>query len=107
VVLHFSVGPDGKVTGPIDHDEPFTVQRDNSQAGGAAVRLLEGAERYIRDATFDVRGLHKHRLTASFVFELQPCGKLAHPRVHDYVISLCRERPPPLVMPSDVFPPPR
>lgn len=100
VVLHFAVGADGRVGGAIDHDEPFIVGHGSSQDSGAAARLVEGAERYIRDAKFDVHGLHKQRLTASFVFEIEPCGKLAHPQVHDYAISLCREPPPPILMPA-------
>jgi hypothetical protein len=86
VVLHFAVGPAGKVSGPIAHEE-----RDLADPSPPP-RLIAGAERYLRHATFDTRGHDTRRFTASFVFELKPCGTLKHGRVHDYAISLCRER---------------
>ena len=94
VVLHFSIGPDGKAKEPIIHDEPFIVDQGYPLDAGAALRLIEGAEKYIRAAKFDARGIHKRQVTASFVVEMKPCGTLAHSRVHDYAISLCREQPP-------------
>jgi hypothetical protein len=93
VVLHFSLGPDGKAREPISHDEPFIVDPGSSQDSRASLCLIEGAEKYLRNAKFDARGIHKRRLTASFVFEVKPCGTLTHSRIHDYAISLCRERP--------------
>jgi hypothetical protein len=96
VVLHFSIGPDGKAKEPILHDEPFIVDQGNALDDRAALRLIEGAEKYIRAAKFDARGIHKRQVTASFVFEVKPCGNLQHSRTHDYAISLCRERPPPI-----------
>jgi outer membrane biosynthesis protein TonB len=93
VVLHFSIGPDGKAREPITHDEPFLVAPHDTQESRTARRLIEGAERYIRAARFEARGIHKRRLTASFVFEVKPCGTLEHSPGHDYTISLCREQP--------------
>jgi TonB family protein len=95
VVLHFSIGPDGKVTGPIIHDEPLMVDQGYPLDDRASLRLIEGAEKYIRTAKFDARGIHKRQVTASFVFEVKPCGTLAHSSIHDYAIRLCLERPPP------------
>ena len=100
VVLHFSIGPDGKAKEPIIHDEPLIVDPDNSLDARAALRLIEGAEKYIRAAKFDARGIHKRQVTASFIFGVKPCGTLAHSRAHDYAISLCRERPPPSTTPT-------
>jgi hypothetical protein len=100
VVLHFSIGPNGKAREPITHDEPVIVGQGNSQDDRASLRLIASAEKYLRDAEFDARGIHKRRLTASFVFEVKPCGTLAHSSIHDYAISLCRERPPIPAMPA-------
>jgi hypothetical protein len=96
VVLHFSIGPDGKAKEPILHDEPVIVDPYNAADDRAALRLIESAKKYIRAAKFDADGIHKRQVTASFVFELKPCGALAHSRIHDYAISLCRERPVPI-----------
>ncbi len=95
VVLHFSIGADGKAIEPITHEEPFMVDPGYPLDDRAALRLIEGAEEYIRAAKFDGRGVQKRRLTASFVFEVKPCGTLAHAGIHDYAISLCRQQPPP------------
>lgn len=96
VVLHFAIGPDGKARQPIVHDEPFIADLGYPVDGRGALRLTEAAEKYIRAAKFDARGIHKRQVTASFVFEVKPCGKLAHSRTHDYAISLCLERPKPV-----------
>ncbi len=102
VVLHFSIGPDGKVKGPILHDQPVVIAPPGDPLdSNASLRLLDGAERYIRATTFDVHGMHKRQLTASFVFEVKPCGNVAHSPVHDYAVSLCRERPP--IVPIDQY----
>jgi hypothetical protein len=93
VVLHFSIGPDGKAMDPILHDEPVIVVDEGVHVDDrAGARLIESAERYIRAAKFDARAIHKRRVTASFVFELKPCGTLKHSPVHDYAINQCRER---------------
>ena len=93
VVLHFSVGPDGEVTEPITHEEPVVVgEPGDTPDPNAGLRLIVGAERFLRAARFDAHGFSKRELTASFVFEVKPCGKLAHAGVHDYTINLCRER---------------
>jgi hypothetical protein len=99
-VLHFSVGRDGKAEGPITHDEPFIVAPGISLDARSGLRLIESAENYIRAAKFDARGIHKRQVTASFVFEVKPCGTLTHSRASDYAISLCRERPPPMPSPA-------
>ena len=98
MVLHFAVGPDGKARQPIRHDEPVVIGQYDPQDERGALRLIEGAENYIRASKFEASGLHKRQLTASFVFEVQPCGTLTHSSVHDYAISFCRERRPPTPM---------
>jgi len=100
VVLHFSIDPKGKAREPITHDKPIIVEEDHSQEDRGALRLIASAEKYLRDARFDTGGIHKRQLTASFVFEVKPCGTLAHSPVHDYAVSLCRERPPRPSMPA-------
>ena len=95
IVLRFSIGPDGKVSGPILHDDPVIVDLGRSQdREGPARRLIEAAERYISKATFDVRGVHKRHLVASVVFEMEPCGKVKDRRTYDYAILICGEQPP-------------
>jgi hypothetical protein len=74
VVLHFSIGPDGKAKEPILHDEPLIVDPYNAADDRAALRLIESAKKYIRAAKFDADGIHKRHVTASFIFELKPCG---------------------------------
>jgi hypothetical protein len=95
VVLRFSIGPDGKAREPILHDDPTIA--DLAASGDrqrTAQRLIEAAERYIRAATFDARGVRKRHLTASVVFEIKPCGKIGPPGTYDYAVRLCREKPP-------------
>jgi hypothetical protein len=103
VVLRFSVGPDGKAREPILHDEPLVInpykRQDGTEDGSTARRLIESAEKYIRAAKFDARAIDKRELTASFVFEVKPCGRLAHSGDYDYAITLCLERPPRVMVP--------
>jgi hypothetical protein len=103
VVLRFSVGPDGKARQPILHDEPRVInshkREDGTEDGSTARRLIESAENYIRAAKFDARAIDKRELTASFVFEVKPCGRLAHSVDRDYAITLCLERPPRVMVP--------
>ena len=87
VVLHFSVSADGKAV------EPFTV--DAGESINAVERLVVTASDYLRESRFISRAPYRGILTASFVFELAPCGTLEHSLTYDYTINLCRERPPP------------
>jgi hypothetical protein len=50
---------------------------------------------YLPASLFDAGAHYKKVLTASFVFELEPCGTLEHGLVYDNTINLCRDRPPP------------
>jgi hypothetical protein len=86
VVLGFTVNADGKAI------EPFTL---DGTSGSSSYRLIVAAERYIRDARFGPSLHSTKRLTASFVFEIAPCGLLTHSAVPDYTIDLCRDPPPP------------
>ena len=86
VVLGFTVNVDGKVI------EPFTL---DGTSGSSSYRLILAAEHYIRDARFGPGSHYTKRLTASFVFEIAPCGLLTHSVGADYTIDLCRDAPPP------------
>lgn len=86
VVLGFMVNTEGKAI------EPFTL---DGTSGSSSYRLIVAAERYINDSRFDIGPHYKKRLTASFVFELAPCGVLTHILDPDYAIDLCRDPPPP------------
>jgi hypothetical protein len=56
-------------------------------------RLVVAAQEYLEESRFVSRAPYKKMLTASFVSEFAPCGTLNHSLVHDYAISLCRDRP--------------
>jgi hypothetical protein len=86
VVLRFTVNADGKAV------EPFKL--DDDQSLRSSDRLIAAAKQYLGDSSFDAGARYKKVLTASFVFELVPCGVLEHSLVHDYSIDLCRDRPP-------------
>jgi hypothetical protein len=86
VVLRFTVNADGKAV------EPFTVGEQTS--GSSSYRLIVGAETYLRDSTFGTVMDDKKVLTASFVFELAPCGHIEHILIRDYTINFCRDPPP-------------
>ena len=92
VVLRFAVDADGKAV------EPFTI--DAAQSSTASERLLVAAEEYLKNSRFVSRTPYKKMLTASFVFEFAPCGTLSHSLVHDYTITLCRDRLRPPNLPS-------
>jgi hypothetical protein len=85
VVLRFTVNAQGKAV------EPFTM---DGTSGSSSYRLIVAAEQYIRDSRFGTGTHYKKLLTASFVFELAPCGVLKHSLDHDYAIDMCRDQPP-------------
>lgn len=87
VVLRFTVTADGKAV------EPFRV--DKEQSLSPSERLTVAAADYLKDARFVGPMPAGRVLTASFVFELAPCGTLGHGPVHDYTVNLCRDPPPP------------
>jgi hypothetical protein len=72
--------------------EPFTL---DGTSGSSSYRLILAAERYLRDARFGPGPHSMKRLTASFVFEIAPCGVLTHSVGPDYTVDLCRDPPPP------------
>ena len=88
VVLHFSVAKNGKAEGPFLMD-------DKAMATAPSVRLINAAELYLRHADFETNTRHEGLLTASVIFELEPCGSLKHAPIHDYAINLCRDRSDP------------
>lgn len=86
VVVGFTLNADGKAV------EPFTL---DGTSGSSSYRLIVAAERYLRDARFG-NGWHStKRLVVSFVFEIAPCGLLAHRAGADYTVDLCRDPSPP------------
>jgi hypothetical protein len=91
VVLRFAVNAEGKAV------EPFTM---DGTSGSSSYRLIVAAEQYLRDSRFGTGTHYKKLLTASFVFELAPCGILKHSLDHDYTIDLCRDRSPALYAPQ-------
>jgi len=91
VVLGFMVDAEGKAI------EPFTL---DGTSGSSSYRLIVAAERYIRDSRFGTGPHYTKRLTASFVFEIAPCGVLTHSVDPDYTIDLCRDPPPPSHIPQ-------
>ncbi len=87
VVLHFTIGIDGKVTlssFALDETESSTDPKPHQ-------RLVDAAKQLLRRAKFDTGPRYRRELTASFVFELAPCGSLKHNAAHDYSIYACRE----------------
>jgi hypothetical protein len=86
VVVRFNLDPRGKAV------EPVTI--DESRSTSTSVRLVESAQKYLRDSTFDIGTLYRKTVSVSFVFELTPCGSLEHATDVDYQVSLCREQPP-------------
>src|SRR5215472_17482748 len=87
IVLRFTVSAEGKAV------EPFRV--DKEQSLNPSERLLVAAGDYLKDSRFVGPTSTRKVLTASFVFELAPCGTLRQSAVHDYTINLCRDPPPP------------
>jgi outer membrane biosynthesis protein TonB len=87
VVLRFTVDADGKAI------EPFGV--DEEQSVSPSERLIAAARSYLKDSKFASRSPYTKSLTASFVFELAPCGTLRHSSRYDYAVEVCRDRPPP------------
>jgi outer membrane biosynthesis protein TonB len=80
VVLHFAVSPAGV------SEEPFTLDEKESTT---YPRLIEAAQRMFHGTKFQSGPGYKRLLTASFVFEIKPCGKLSQAAVLDYAFSLC------------------
>jgi hypothetical protein len=91
VVLSFMVNAEGKAI------EPFTL---DGTSGSSSYRLIVAAEWYINDSRFGTGSHYRKRLTASFVFEIAPCGVLTHSVDADYTIDLCRDPPPPSHIPQ-------
>lgn len=98
VVVQFDLDARGKAVEPVRVDE--------SRSTSTSIRLIETAQKYLRDSTFDIGSQYRKTVTVSFVFELTPCGSVEHARDVDYQVSLCRERPPPpdFVQPGIVAP---
>jgi outer membrane biosynthesis protein TonB len=80
VILHFHIGSDGMAQAPYVVDE----------ATNAVARLIEEAQKMLRDTHYESGERYRHEVTASVLFEIIPdCGKLhSTPRI-DYYYRLC------------------
>jgi hypothetical protein len=82
VVIHFTVGDRGVPK------QPFIVDEKTS----APDRLIDIAQKALYGAIrLQVGAGYKQSLTASFLFELEPCSFPPTPPVSDYVFRLCVE----------------
>jgi TonB family protein len=88
VVVQFDIDLTGRVSGPVDIDKKQS--NDHPHLILAAQRLFHGAH-------FPVRRIYKRTITASILFEIAPCGTLAHAPGVDYTVNFCVEKflPPP------------
>jgi hypothetical protein len=93
VVLNFSVDEEnGKAFAP-------SIAVDAHRSVNPSIPLVATALEYLEDTRFDSRFHSRTRnrklLTAAFIFEFEPCGAADDSVPYDYVIDLCRVRPPP------------
>lgn len=82
--MHFHVGVDG-----IAH-EPFVID----EATRDSPRLMEAAQKLLHDSRYESGEHFRHEVTASVLFEIEPCGKLKQTQGLDYYVWLCA---PPIV----------
>jgi len=74
IVIHFTVKAAGLA------QEPFILDEEESTT---YPRLIETARKMLRGRKFQIGPRYKTKLTASFVFENMPCGKLSQGPVVD------------------------
>jgi hypothetical protein len=79
VILHFHIGSDGMAQAPYVVDE----------ATNAVARLIEEAQKMLRDTHYESGERYRHEVTASVLFEIMPCGKLQQTSGLDYYYRLC------------------
>jgi TonB family protein len=88
VVVNFAVAPDGAV-------QHITV---NEQRSVPFPRLFKAATQIVQGLKLAVGDKYKTQLTMSIVFEIAPCGNVAHSPGPDYFTFLCID---PIVHPTD------
>jgi hypothetical protein len=79
VILHFHIGSEGISQAPFVVDE----------ATKAVPRLIEEAQKMLRDTHYEGGEHYRHEVTASVLFEIMPCGKLQQMSGLDYYYRLC------------------
>jgi hypothetical protein len=80
VILHFHIGSEGIAQAPFVVDE---TTKDFP-------RLIEAAQKMLRDTRYESGEHYRHEVTASVLFELMPdCGKLQATSGIDYYYRLC------------------
>ena len=82
VVVHFAVTDDGRVQFPV-----ATEALDSSSP-----RFVVAVEKILHQLRFAASETERRTLTASFVFELQPC-EFTHPSNQDYTFNICGKLP--------------
>jgi hypothetical protein len=85
VVAKLQIGPSGALDLPIQIDSNLT---------DAAPRLEEAARKILRGWRFEVGDKYKTNVTASIVFELEPCGTVTQAPTADYRLNLCLDPSP-------------
>jgi outer membrane biosynthesis protein TonB len=87
VILHFHIGSEGIAQAPFVVDE---TTKDFP-------RLVEAAQKILRDTRYESGEHYRHEVTVSVLFELVPdCGKLQPTSSLDYYYRLCdKQRPIP------------
>jgi TonB family protein len=85
VVVKLHLDPSGAI------DLPMQIDRESTDA---APRLQEAAQKILSGAKFEAGDGYKKNLTVSIVFELLPCGTVAHEPTADHRINLCFDPSP-------------
>ena len=80
IIIHFTIGPDGRAV--------FATGADENE-GSPSPRLIAGAERLLHDVHFDLQNSQNRQLTARIVFQLHPCEAKTGPSDTDYNFDVC------------------
>jgi TonB family protein len=85
VVVNLHLDPSGAVGLPMQIDRGKT---------DAAPRLEDAAQKMLSGSKFETAENYKKSLVVSIVFELAPCGTVAHEPTADYRINICLDPSP-------------
>lgn len=85
VVLKIHLDPSGAI------DLPMQIDGESTDA---APRLQDAAQKILRGTKFETGGNYKKDLAVSIVFELAPCGSVAHALTANYRIDVCLDPSP-------------
>jgi hypothetical protein len=88
VIVHFNIGTDGNAR------EPFVIDKSTRDMP----RLMEAAQKLLRDSRYESGEHFRHEVTASILFELTPCGTLKQTEGLDYYVWLCIDPIKPVMM---------